>query len=39
MMKYYDATTGTERLKRRYVWGGWGLAIGFFLGFVVGKLL
>jgi uncharacterized membrane-anchored protein YhcB (DUF1043 family) len=39
MMKYYDATTGTERLKRRYIWASWALVVGFIVGVVVARLL
>ena len=38
-MRYYDTTTGTLRIKRRYVWSFWAGAIFFALGIAIGALL
>ena len=38
-MRYYDTTTGTLRIKRRYLWSFWMGVIFFIIGVAIGALL
>lgn len=39
VLRYYDATQGEYRLKRRVLWGLWGLAAGLIAGSMASWLL
>lgn len=39
MFTYYDAVTGEQRIKRRYVWAFWGFALGALLGSTIVEVL
>ena len=38
-MRYYDNSSGTNRLKRRYLWAIWAAVIFFAIGFAIGALV
>ncbi len=39
MLTYYDSSTGSERFKRRYIWGFWAFVAGAALGAAVVAML
>lgn len=38
-MRYFDAESGRERIKRRYVWAMWSFSGGVLFGLIAAKIL